>query len=70
MPFHLAEKIGERCTNSPHVEKFTCGNCYRDFDGSDGDIVDCECGATLKLEIEQVPICVTTIERMDEDGDD
>jgi hypothetical protein len=53
---------GHVLTNSAGIDdRWTCPNCYADHVGSlEGETVNCDCGATLKLTIEQQPVCVAT----------
>ena len=38
--------------------RWTCPNCYAfHVHASDGDEVECDCGATLRLTIQQEPVC-------------
>lgn len=61
---------GYTLTNSAGIDdRWTCPNCYADhLDYSDGDTVDCDCGAKLKLTIEYQPVCHA--ECVEDDDDD
>jgi hypothetical protein len=52
-------KPGDRCSNGPHVEIWTCPDCYRDhFE----EVSKCAgCGIALICTIEKPPIAVCTI---------
>lgn len=51
--------VGERCTNGPYQEIWTCPACYRDHDC---EVDACEgCGAALACTIERLPYAVCTI---------
>jgi hypothetical protein len=51
-------------------DRWTCPNCYADhIGGLEDTTVQCDCGATLKLTIEQRPVCVATCIDPDEEED-
>jgi hypothetical protein len=49
-------------TNSGVDDRWTCPNCYADHWGRSqrDSVIRCGCGATLKLTIEQQPVCRAT----------
>lgn len=52
---------GHRLTNPGVDDRWTCPNCYADHVyQSEDEVIDCSCGARLKLTIEQQPVCVAT----------
>lgn len=53
---------GDSLTNSAGIDdRWTCPNCYADHVyASDGDEIECDCGATLSLTIEHEPVCRAT----------
>jgi len=49
---------GDTLMNPGVDDRWTCPNCYADHVyASDGDEVDCDCGATLRLTVQQQPVC-------------
>ena len=56
-------KPGDRCSNGPHVECWTCPNCYHDHTAR---VSQCEdCGIRLSCTIECPPIAVCTVAERD-----
>lgn len=49
----------DELSNSAGIDDhWSCPNCYADhFDYGEGAQVRCDCGATLRLEIEHQPVC-------------
>ncbi len=50
---------GDELQNSAGIDDhWTCPNCYADhWDYSAGALVDCQCGAQLKLHLDYEPVC-------------
>lgn len=52
---------GHTLTNNGFYDRWTCPACYADHNGHrDDDVIDCDCGARLKLTIEHEPVCRAT----------
>lgn len=59
---------GEKCSNGPDVERWTCPNCYHDHDGK---VTECaSCKVRLKCTIERPPIAVCMIAYPDDKDDE
>ena len=67
-----APKPGDTLTNSAGIDDlWSCPSCYADHKGYrlEDTVVQCECGARLKLTVEQWPVCRSTVlGDEDEDG--
>jgi hypothetical protein len=62
---------GYTLTNSAGIDdRWTCPNCYEDHVGSlDGEVVNCSCGAKLKLRLDYQPVCFAECIDPDEETD-
>lgn len=50
---------GYTLSNSPWITYWTCPACYENHeDCSEGDVIECGCGATLMLSVEHQPVCI------------
>lgn len=62
---------GDACSNIHPPNNYTCPGCYRDHDvpgvENGAKFIRCECGAPLRLEIEEVPNYRATIADEDEE---
>lgn len=57
-------KIGDRCNNDHFPNRFTCPNCYADHElsaGEEGTTITCDCGATLRCQVELIESAQCTI---------
>jgi hypothetical protein len=65
---------GESCSNPGFTDRFTCPGCYTDHEarpGSNSPVFRCcECGAPLRLSIEQQPVAVATVCDEDEEEEE
>jgi transcription elongation factor Elf1 len=64
-------KPGDSCSNDHFSDRFTCPNCYTDHTVSTGcrnggKIIECECGAKLRCEVETFESSVCTVADLDE----
>lgn len=53
---------GHELTNSAGLDDFwSCPACYENHEGHrDGSIIQCSCGATLRLSVDYEPVCRAT----------
>ena len=62
---------GESLGNPGFTDRFTCPGCHTDHEATVGrstaKFIRCECGAPLRLEIEQQPVATATICDADEE---
>ena len=59
---------GEKCSNGPDVECWTCPNCYHDHDSK---VIACaECKVALVCTIKRPPIAVCMIAYPDQADDE
>lgn len=73
MPLPSNPVSGSHTLTNPGVDdRWTCPNCYHDITGQgDGDTITCPaCRCTLKLTVEEQPVCRATCIDPDGDGGD